>query len=238
MVYPDNFEQKIGFNIIRERLKELCISVMGIENVDNTKFSSDIVHIEEQLLQVEDFRRLLSNGMPFPVIDFFDLRNVFKHLSIAETVIDIESLFALKQALRSLSRIMEFFKSEVSLTVPYLKVLSEGIEINKQIFIDTERLIDDKGEIPDNASPVLAEIRGKIRRKTSSIDRRMQQLLVNAKNKGWTNANDELTIRNGRLVIPVKASDKNRCEVSYMTSRLQGKPFILSRRKYSTPITR
>lgn len=70
MVYPDNFEQKIGFNIIRERLKELCISVMGIENVDNTKFSSDIVHIEEQLLQVEDFRRLLSNGMPFPVIDF------------------------------------------------------------------------------------------------------------------------------------------------------------------------
>ena len=208
MVYPDNFEQKIGFNIIRERLKELCISVMGIENVDNTKFSSDIVHIEEQLLQVEDFRRLLSNGMPFPVIDFFDLRNVFKHLSIAETVIDIESLFALKQALRSLSRIMEFFKSEVSLTVPYLKVLSEGIEINKQIFIDTERLIDDKGEIPDNASPVLAEIRGEIRRKTSSIDRRMQQLLVNAKNKGWTNANDELTIRNGRLVIPVKASDK------------------------------
>lgn len=208
MVYPDNFEQKIGFNIIRERLKELCISVMGIENVDNTKFSSDIVHIEEQLLQVEDFRRLLSNGMPFPVIDFFDLRNVFKHLSIAETVIDIESLFALKQALSSLSRIMEFFKSEVSLTVPYLKVLSEGIEINKQIFIDTERLIDDKGEIPDNASPVLAEIRGEIRRKTSSIDRRMQQLLVNAKNKGWTNANDELTIRNGRLVIPVKASDK------------------------------
>ncbi len=207
MVYPDNFEHKIGFNTIREQLKELCISEMGIENVIDTKFSTDIFHIEEQLLQIEDFRRLLSNGMPFPVKDFHDLRDVFKHLSIAETVIDIESLFALKQSLRSLSRIMEFFKSEASLTVPYLKVLTEGINIDKNIFIDTERLIDDKGDIPDSASPTLAEIRRDIRRKTGSIDRRMQQLLTNAKNNGWTNATDELTIRNGRLVIPVKASD-------------------------------
>jgi DNA mismatch repair protein MutS2 len=157
---------------------------------------------------IQDFHTLMQDGVPFPVRDYNDLREEFKHLSIDGTVISLESMFALKPTLSALSYIFKFFKSESSEKVPFLKALAEGISIDNHIFTEIERLIDDKGEIPDNASAELAEIRRDIRRKQSSIDHRMRKILTEAKSSGWTDSNAEMTIRDGRPVIPVRAADK------------------------------
>ena len=208
MIYPKDFENKIGFKSVKDRLTDLCISEMGKEFVEKMRFSSDIERIKTRLSQIEDFLSLLHNGVPFPVRDYNDLREEFHHLRIEGTVINIESLFALKPTLSALSYVLNFFKSESAEKVKSLKALSEGIEIDRHIFTEITRLIDDKGEIPDNASADLLEIRREIRRKQSSIDRRMRKILTDAKAAGWTDSNAELTIRDGRPVIPVKAGDK------------------------------
>ena len=208
MIYPSDFENKIGFKAIRERLNELCISDMGKEFVDKMSFCTDVDEIRTYLRLIQDFQTLMQDGVPFPVRDYNDLREEFKHLSIDGTVISLESMFALKPTLSALSYIFKFFKSEASEKVPYLKALAEGITIDNHIFTEINRLIDDKGEIPDNASAELAEIRRDIRRKQSSIDHRMHKILVEAKNSGWTDSTAEMTIRDGRPVIPVRAADK------------------------------
>ena len=208
MIYPSEFENKIGFNYIRERLNELCISEMGKEFVDKMCFCTDVDEIHTYLRLIQDFQTLMQDGVPFPVRDYNDLREEFKHLSIDGTVISLESMFALKPTLSALSYIFKFFKSEASEKVQYLKALAEGISIDNHIFTEINRLIDDKGEIPDNASAELAEIRRDIRRKQSSIDHRMHKILVEAKNSGWTDSTAEMTIRDGRPVIPVRAADK------------------------------
>ena len=208
MIYPSDFEKKIGFNIVRGRLNELCISEMGKELVEKMSFCTDADEIGTHLRLIQDFHTLMQDGVPFPVRDYNDLREEFKHLSIDGTVISLESMFALKPTLSALSYIFKFFKSESSEKVPFLKALAEGISIDNHIFTEIERLIDDKGEIPDNASAELAEIRRDIRRKQSSIDHRMRKILTEAKSSGWTDSNAEMTIRDGRPVIPVRAADK------------------------------
>ena len=208
MIYPSDFENKIGFKAIRGHLKELCISEMGKEFVDKMCFCTDVDEIRTYLRLIQDFETLMQDGVPFPVRDYNDLREEFHHLAIDGTVISLESMFALKPTLSALSYIFKFFKSEASEKVPYLKALAEGISVDNHIFTEINRLIDDKGEIPDNASAELAEIRRDIRRKQSSIDHRMHKILVEAKNSGWTDSTAEMTIRDGRPVIPVRAADK------------------------------
>ena len=208
MIYPSDFENKIGFKAIRGHLNSLCISEMGKEFVNKMSFCTDVDEIHTYLRLIQDFQTLMQDGVPFPVRDYNDLREEFKHLAIDGTVISLESMFALKPTLLALSYIFKFFKSEASDKVPYLKALAEGISIDNHIFTEINRLIDDKGEIPDNASSELAEIRRDIRRKQSSIDHRMHKILVEAKNSGWTDSTAEMTIRDGRPVIPVRAADK------------------------------
>ena len=208
VVYPGDFEVKIGFNTIRERLKELCISYMGLENVDKMTFCTDIDEIGIWLKLTEEFDLLLQDGVPFPVRDYNDLRGEFKHLSIEGTVISFESLCAMKPTLSAVYYVLKFFNSASSEKVPYLQALAEGVVVSERLFREVERLVNDKGEMPDNASPELLEIRRDIRRRRGSIERTMRKILTEAKNAGITDSASEMTIRDGRPVIPVRAADK------------------------------
>ena len=208
MIHPENFEQKIGFNHIREALKGHCISAMGLERAEAMDFSNNKEAIERSLDQTMEFVQLLQNGVPFPVRDYHDLREEFQHIKIPGTNISLEGLFAMKPSLTALSYILKFGQSESREDYPELCALTDGIEIDQIVFKEANRLVDDKGEMPDNASPELAEIRRDIHRKQGGIERRIRQIMSDAKTSGWVDQKAEITIRDGRMVIPVKAGDK------------------------------
>lgn len=208
MIYPNNFEQKIGFNGIRQMLAAHCISQMGLERAESVSFTTNINLITKSLEQTEEFISLLQQGVPFPMRDFHDLREAFHRIQIEGTCLSIEDLFALKPSLNVLEAIMRFGNSENAMNFPRLKALTDNIFIEKKVFTEANRLVDDKGEIPDNASPELQEIRQSVRRKQGGIDRRIRQIMSDAKTAGWVDQKSEITIRDGRLVIPVKAADK------------------------------
>ena len=164
VIYPTNFEQKIGFKSIRQMLSEHCISAMGLEKVGNVEIDG--------------------------------------------TCLNVEDLFALKPSLNVLDAILRYGHSDSANETPRLKSLIENIFIDRSIFTEVNRLVDDKGEIPDNASTELLEIRQSIRRKQGGIEKRIRQIMSDAKTAGWVDQKSELTVRDGRLVIPVKAGDK------------------------------
>ena len=208
MIYPTNYEQKIGFAGIRLMLSSHCISPMGLERVEAMAFSADKNVILESLEQTEEFIGLLQTGVPFPMRDFHDLREAFHNIQIDGTCLSVEDLFALKPSLNVVEAILRYGHSESANATPRIKTLIEGIFIERSIFTEVNRLVDDKGEIPDNASTELLEIRQSIRRKQGGIEKRIRQIMGDAKTAGWVDAKAELTVRDGRLVIPVKAGDK------------------------------
>ena len=208
MIYPTNFEQKIGFAGIRQMLSDHCISQMGLERVETMAFSADKNHIVKSLEQTEEFIGLMQTGVPFPIRDFHDLREAFHNIQIDGTCLSVEDLFALKPSLNVVEAILRYGHSESANATPRIKALIEDIFIERSIFTEVNRLVDDKGEIPDNASTELLEIRQSIRRKQGGIEKRIRQIMGDAKTAGWVDPKAELTVRDDRLVIPVKASDK------------------------------
>ncbi|MBO4328219.1 MAG: Smr/MutS family protein [Bacteroidales bacterium] len=208
MIYPERFEQKIGFTHIREAVKGHCISAMGLERAEAMGFSTSREAIERSLDQTVEFMELLQNGVPFPMRDYHDLREAFHHIRIPGTSLRLEELFALKPSLVALGYILKFGQSDAREDYPELCALTDGIEVDPVVLTEASRLVDDKGEMPDNASPELAEIRRDIHRKQGGIERRIRQIMSDAKTSGWVDPKAELTLRNGRMVIPVKAGDK------------------------------
>ncbi len=208
MIFPKNFEQKIGFISIRDMLSAHCISEMGVERVDDMRFVTDIDRINESLEQTAEFVQLLQNGVPFPVRDYHDLRDEFERIRIEGTFIGLDRLYELKPSLNVLEQVLRFRDSENAANSPRLSALMTDIVIDRKLFSEVNRLVDDKGEMPDNASPELMTIRRDLMRKQGGMEKRIRQIMAEAKTAGWVDQKSEITIRNGRMVIPVKAGDK------------------------------
>lgn len=210
MIYPSNFEDKTGFTSIRNILRAACISVMGADKVTEMQFSNDVETIAMLQKQAEEFVTLMHAGVPFTFRDFFDIRPELHRIRIIGTVIELEELFRLKTVVNIANQILKFTTSDASLAYEAIRGLTSGLVLEKILINEINRLTDDKGNIPDNASEQLSEIRNDIRRKQSNVERRIRQILGEAKSAGWTDGDVEFTIRNGRLVIPVHSADKRK----------------------------
>ena len=103
MIYPENFEQKIGFDKIRDMLSEGCISPLGKKHVEDIRFESSHGKVQTLLNQAEEFKQILLAGKPFPNSGYFDLTPELKRIKLKGTYLDPETLFDLKSSLETLS---------------------------------------------------------------------------------------------------------------------------------------
>jgi len=208
MIYPSNFEKKIGFDSIRDLLSQKCISNLGRDHIQDMAFSTDFLEIQQWLDETEEFRMVLGSDRNFPAQDYFDLRDELSRIKLEGTYIEREELFNLKTSLGVLKEILLFFKKCEYGEYPRLKVLAENIIIDDFISKRVDEIIDNKGRVKDNASPELRDIRKQISSRQHQIDRTINKALQSAKSSGFTTEDVEVTIRNGRMVIPVPAQYK------------------------------
>jgi len=208
MIYPQNFEQKIGFDQIREFLKTYCISDMGRQFVDKIRFTSRHDVINRLLTQAQEFMEILNLGKTFPSQDYFDLRDELSRIKTPGSFIDQEALFDLKTSLRVIGEILAYFKKTETGKFTELKTLTEQFEFPEDILRQAEKIMDDKGRIKDSASEKLSEIRTEIAQKQRQVERETKKTFVQAQKAGLIPEQAEITIRNGRMVIPLKASEK------------------------------
>jgi DNA mismatch repair protein MutS2 len=210
MIYPKNFERKIGFDLVKQKLLNLCISPLGQSYVEKIRFNSQFDLITKLLNQVNEFKQILSFSENFPSQDYFDLRLELRRIKVPGTIIEIESLFDLKSSLITIHEIIKFFKKTEEGQFEELKELVGKIILDELIIKKITLIVDDKGKIKDTASPKLKEIRFSLIKKHKEIDRQISNSLKQAKKEGWTDSDVEPTFRNNRLVIPVVATYKRK----------------------------
>jgi DNA mismatch repair protein MutS2 len=206
--YPEHFEQKIGFDRIRLHLTKLCISPMGENMVQKIKFSFNYEVVIKMLNQVTEFIDLITTGNPFPAQDYFDVRKELAEVVTPGSYLDVDALFNLKAVLNTLEEIRLYFLQTPDTEYLQLKSLSKEVFIPETLVARAEEIIDSKGVIKDHASPALAEIRREINKHQRQVLRETKKAFDQAKKSGWVPENSEITIRNGRAVIPLHASDK------------------------------
>lgn len=112
MIYPKNFEQKIGFDEIRALLRKRCLSTLGKEKVDEIAFSSDVDTVNELLCQVKEFRRLREETEYFPMQYFFDVRESVARLRLEGTHMDEAELFDLRRSMETICTIVKLMACE------------------------------------------------------------------------------------------------------------------------------
>ncbi len=208
MYYPNNFEHKIGFDLIKLQIRSLCISNMGEQFVDKIRFTSNPDLIKKLLDQSSEMVKLLSTGPAFPAKDFIDLRNFLSQLTTPGSYIEHEVLFDLKASLRTIGEILEYFQNTENEDYPELKNLVYQVDFPSHLLPEAERIIDDKGKIKDNASENLITIRKSIVSKQRQVLRETKKAFEHAKKSGFVPENSEVTIRNGRSVIPLNVANK------------------------------
>lgn len=209
-IYPTNFEQKIGFDRIREMLATRCISDMGHEWVAEMSFSASYERINQMLGETNEFCRIIREVDNFPASHFFDLRNALQKIRIEGRFLEVEELFDLKRSLESVRAIVSFFNKQDEAVFPLLKQKTARVQIFPYIYDRIDNILNKFGKIKDNATPELAHIRREIISQQSNMSKRLHAILKQAQKDGLVEEDATVSIRDGRAVIPVASSNKRK----------------------------
>ncbi len=212
MIYPQNFEQKTGFDKVRRLISDKCLSPLGQERVAEMEFSADYTTVIERLEQTDEFVRILHGEVEFPASFFFDVRYSLKRIRPEGTWLDEKELFDLKRSLQTINDIVRFFRTEEDeeIAYPALTALAGDILVFPQLIGKIDSILDKFGKVKDNASPTLAQIRKEISSTMSGISRSLQSILRNAQSEGVGDKDVTPTMRDGRLMIPVAPAFKRK----------------------------
>ena len=219
MIYPNNFEQKIGFNEIRGLLKERCLSTLGKEKVDEIAFSTDVDTVNEWLKQVREFRRLQDEADDFPMQYFFDVRESIKRIRLENTHLEEDEVWDLRRSLQTIADIVKYLNRtedaeregfEPSYPYPALHRMTEGVMTFPAMIRRIDSILDKFGKIKDSATMTLAGIRHDLQKMESSISRTLYTILHAAQKDGLVDKDVTPAVRDGRLVIPVAPGVKRK----------------------------
>ena len=216
MIYPKNFENKIGFDEIRQLLKERCLSTLGKEKVDSVAFSDQADVVNEWLQQVKEFRRLTEEHDDFPLQYFYDVRASVSRIRIENTHLEENELFDLRRSLETIHRMVGFLNrhegegEQAKYEYPALHSLAEYVVTFPELIRRIDQILDKFGRVKDSASAALGNIRRELAKTEGSISRTLYTILRSAQNEGLVEKDVTPTLRDGRLVIPVAPALKRR----------------------------
>ena len=210
MIYPGNFEEKIGFDKVRSILRDACLCELGKRNVDEIAFSSSFGLISKLISETEEFRQICLMENNFPIGHFIDITPALQKIHVVGTFLEIENIIDLQKSLESIHAILNFFKNKDENLYPNLRELTRNVQSFPIILNRIDAILTKNNQIKDNASPELASIRKTIHEKNSAVGRIMQKILKHAQSEGLIDEDTGISMREGRAVIPVNSTYKRK----------------------------
>lgn len=210
MLYPDNFEHKIGFDSVRSLIDEKCAGSWGVEEAEKMSFSNDFDTIVASLTLINEMMSLItdSNALPVPVV--IDLRQQFADTKAEGTFLETKDLIALKKNISTLRELVKFISDADPNRFPSLINFVKDTFTFANIENRIDSIINRFGDVKDNASPNLAQIRRDIIISQNSVSKIMRSVLNKAAEDGLIDKDVTPSLREGRLVIPVSSMNKRR----------------------------
>ena len=224
MIYPQNIEQKIDFQVIRDGLKACCMSILGKERVDAMQWLTHYPAVRDLLAHVREMMALLTDPtLAFPNGEIYDLREALSRIRIEGLFLDEAELFSLRKMLDYAAQLERFFATLDKAKYPLLsqeqgtrsKDLSVTTNQTKEftlgsIILVLDSILDRYGKMRDNASPELARIRKEITASQGSVSRALNTILRQAQAEGILDKDATPTMREGRLVLPIPPAYKRK----------------------------
>lgn len=208
MLYPENCQERLGFNDIKQLVHQHCLSTMGQTLVQKMQVMTKHDQISKFLRQTYEFKSILVNQEPLQISTFFDIKSLAEKIRVEGTYLMEEELFQIYSSLQTVFSVIRFFDERKDV-YPSLEALFEHLQIEKNILKKIETVIDAKGKMKPNASAELQEITSAIAKGEQEVRKKMDAIYKMAVGKNWV-ADGSLTIRDGRMCIPVLAENKRK----------------------------
>jgi DNA mismatch repair protein MutS2 len=210
MLFPDHIEEKLGFDKVRQLLRDACISVMGGEYVDRMRMVNDVQLLKKLLDQTFEFSKILSHDKPFPINNYVYARSFLTKGMIDGAFLTEEEFHLLRQMLRTVMEVSKYFKDRAHV-YPELYKLCVDLKPDESLIFELDRKIDEKGMMKPSASKELQQIIQHIAEQEGLVRKRIQSIFKNVQENNW-GPEGGMTIRDGRLVIALYAEHKRKIQ--------------------------
>ena len=203
-------EHKLGFDKIRDIIAARCLTEYAADRVRGEEFSSSESQVRKRLELTDEMRLILMFEENFPTNGYIDCLDFLKPLEKPSVAIDLLSLRKLKTVLETLRKVIYFFDSVKDGVYPNLKKMSSGVVSFAEISRRIDGILDRYSEVKDTASDELYNIRKSLRDKEGTISKRINIILRRAKEEGIAEDGASVTVRDGKMLIPVSAANKKK----------------------------
>ena len=220
-------EHKIGFNFIREKIKGRCSTAYGQKRAEEEPFSSDLKEIEERLLITEEMMEIAMFEPKFPQGGFTDCTQFLPQLSKESSCISLENMRRLFSFMENLRQITSFLHSSKEGKYPTLKKLAQPIQFFPAIGAKIDSILDKNGSIRDSASPELLKISKELNQYQNSVSKRIESILKKAKEDKIADEDAGVSVRDGKMLIPVNALSKRSLPGIVQDASASGKTFFI-----------
>ena len=188
MIYPENIEKKIGFDAVRRMVAELCGSPLSKQLAAEAVFSTDYAEVDAELRRVAEFKTIIETDPDFPGVAFRDVTVRLKAIRPEGTFLTAEEFVDLNLSLTAMAAIATYFarqRNDEGVS-PYLHLddLAQQLMVFPAISAAIARTFDRWGQIKDNASPELADIRRRLAGMSGSINAAMRRVVEYARREG------------------------------------------------------
>lgn len=225
MIYPENFESKIGFDTIRNQCRELCTMRRSAELLDEQGFTTSARTIATRQALAAEMGSILTMDCGVLKDEFFDIDTLVEKIRVEGTFLDCEEVMRLGITLSAAETLVEIIRGAEHFKA--LNRLSSRVVSLSHLTREIARIIDERGNMRDNASAELAAVRREIRQSEGMVSKRLQSVLQGAKSAGIVDADAMISIRDGRAVIPVAAANKRKLQGFIHDESATGKTFYV-----------
>ena len=227
VIYPSNFEDKIGFSAIREQVVALCTMQHARDLLAGESFATTEKDISRRHNLAEEMRQILLTERNAPTEEFYDIADIVEKAKVEGTFLEVQEVVQLGRALISAGDFVQFLHKSDAERYPTLISLAKPVKALWNIVADIRRIIDDNNTVRDGASEELRNIRQQIRRHEGQVSKRLQAILQSAKSSGIVESDASISIRDGRAVIPVSAGNKRKLNGFIHDESATGKTFYI-----------
>ena len=205
-------ESKLGFDRVRTFVADRCSTEYAVTRVTEETFSNDPEVIGERLALTDEMRLIVMFEENFPTNGYIDCLDFLKPLENTGYTIDILSLGKLRTMVETVRKLTNFFMSIKDGVYPNLKKMSAPVMSFPEVQRRIDLILDKFGDVKDTASDKLLEIRRAIKTKEGAISKRANAILKQAQADGLVDEDAGLSVRDGKLLIPVNSSSKKKIQ--------------------------
>ena len=216
----DKTLQDLQFPTVLNTVSELCNTELGAEKALLIKPFHGKEALMSSLLMTSEYASSFVNNNAIPNHGFEQLSAELKFLAIEDSYLDTPSFKKISNLSETVNVLLSFFKKFYDY-YPELKKFSDNVPLTTELIVEIGKVVDKYGEIKDNASPQLVDLRREMNNVRGKVNQSFGTALTQYNSLGYLDDIKESFVQN-RRVLAVLSMYRRKVQGSILGSSKTG----------------